>query len=230
MKYLSNHSQSRGRGEQFGFTLIEMLVVIAIIALMVTLISAGVQKGLASARSAACKSNIKQILTAVMSFNAENNGAFPSMKSNAYEHTWQIQLDTHLGFEATRGMSTPRFFRCPAQPLKGDEYYDSILKGDYGVNRRLVNIFETSTYLKVSNIQHPSTTIWVSDEIGNWQRDIYFWDFDDPTETRRWRHNQGINFGFVDGHVGWMTFEVMQAKGYLVPNNWRYGWRDGLIY
>lgn len=220
----------RGHRAQSAFTFIEMLVVIVIIAVLLSMISAGVQKGLASAKSAACKSNIKQILTAQILYCAEHKGAFPSMKSNSYADTWQIQLEQYLSFKANPQISTPRFFRCPAQPLKSEAYYDSILKGDYGMNRRIVNIFETSTYLNLSDINHPTTTILIADEIGNWQRDIYYWDFDDPTETRRWRHNQGINFGFVDGHVGWMTYEGVKAQGYLVYNNWRYGWRDGMIY
>ncbi|MDF3128758.1 hypothetical protein P0Y35_06075 [Kiritimatiellaeota bacterium B1221] len=150
------------------------------------------------------------------------------MKSNAYGDTWQIQLEKYIGFKAAPSISTPKVFRCPAQPMKGEAYYNSVLKGDYGMNRRIVNIFETHTYLTLSDIKHASTTILFADEIGNWQRDIYSYDFDDPTETRRWRHHDGINFGFVDGHVEWMNYKQFESRGYLKADNWRYGWRDGL--
>ncbi|WFB36979.1 prepilin-type N-terminal cleavage/methylation domain-containing protein [Kiritimatiellota bacterium B12222] len=213
-----------------GFTLIEMLVVIAIISFLVSMISVAVKKGMATGKSTACRSNIQQMLRAVSLYNIDNQGDFPSMKSNAYGDTWQIQLEKYLGFEANPQLSTPRVFQCPAQRWKSPENYNSVLKGDYGINRRLVNIFETTDYLKISDIQHPMSTILIADETGSWQRDIYYYDFDDPTESQRWRHSDGINFGFVDGHVKWMNFDTFKRLGYLVPDNWRYGWRDGLIY
>ncbi|WFB36749.1 type II secretion system protein [Kiritimatiellota bacterium B12222] len=224
----THHTHTKDRSCKSAFTLIEMLVVIAIIGFLSSMVSVAVQKGLDSGKSMGCRSNIKQMLVAVMAYNVDHRGAFPSMKSNSYWDTWQIQLEEYLGFEATPEMSTPRFLRCPAQTYNSDAFYDSILKGDYGINRRIVNIFETYTDLKIHDINYPTTTILFADELGNWQRDIFNSDFDDPTESRRWRHNGSINFGFMDGHIEGMKFKDIETRGYLNIDNWRYGWRDGI--
>lgn len=61
------------------FTLIEMLVVIAILALLIALITPVVNSGVRRARSAACLSNLRNIIIATHSYAVENNAEFPSL-------------------------------------------------------------------------------------------------------------------------------------------------------
>lgn len=79
-----------------GFTLIEVLVVVAIIALLVSILLPAIQKARESARASVCGSNMKQatagVLTAMLEqsmrkeWSSTNYGwAFPSFKVNATE-------------------------------------------------------------------------------------------------------------------------------------------------
>ena len=212
------------------FTLIELLVVIAIIGILASLLLPALKLAKESAHGISCVNNLKQTNLATLNYTNDYDGAFPTFISNNVADTWQLEILPYLG-EKNAGINdhTPDYFRCPSQPLKAENYYDSIAKGDYGMNRFLLNFTEAYMYVKLDQVTCPDLTILASDQIGEWQRDIYSADFD-TTDPRLWRHFNGVNFNFLDGHTDIMKRSTFQAKGYNVYNNWRYGWRDGLIY
>ncbi|MCC5847580.1 MAG: DUF1559 domain-containing protein [Verrucomicrobia bacterium] len=97
-----------------GFTLIEMLVVIAIIALLATMISSGVSRAMLTARRAQCMSNMRQIGLGVINYAMENRGRLPPTRHSAgAEEAWVTVLAPYLG-----EMDTIRI--CPMDP-KGAE-------------------------------------------------------------------------------------------------------------
>ncbi|WFB34692.1 type II secretion system protein [Kiritimatiellota bacterium B12222] len=67
-----------------GFTLIEMLVVIAILALLMSLILPVVKKSLAKGRAVACMSNLHQNGVAFMTYIADNR-AFPPLEKDGLD-------------------------------------------------------------------------------------------------------------------------------------------------
>jgi prepilin-type N-terminal cleavage/methylation domain-containing protein/prepilin-type processing-associated H-X9-DG protein len=72
-----------------GFTLVELLVVIAIIGLLAALLLPALTSALEQANRTACKSNLKQLGTALKIYATGSNGKFPSLFSRAIGgETW----------------------------------------------------------------------------------------------------------------------------------------------
>ena len=80
-------------GWQASFTLIELLVVVAIIAVLAAMTIPTVMKGIAGARDAQCKKNLRNLQTAAMNYALEHDRALPRVSS--YE--WQDGPDWHEG-------------------------------------------------------------------------------------------------------------------------------------
>lgn len=90
------------RSKDSGFTLIELLVVIAIIAILAAILFPVFMSARATARRAACISNLRQIGMAIKMYNSDNHDTFPPLGS------WI----TKRVMPYTKG---PAVFICPAQ-------------------------------------------------------------------------------------------------------------------
>lgn len=93
-----------------GFTLIEMLVVIAIIVLLMSLLSPMVSKSLEKARQTACKSNLHQIGIAAQSYANDHRGYLPYA---AYSSSirWHTKLAPYMGVGKSKDQS---IYSCPS--------------------------------------------------------------------------------------------------------------------
>ena len=65
-----------------GFTLIELMIVIAIIAILASILVPNFVKARAQGQLTACKSNLKNIGTAMEMFSADHNGRYPTTKQD----------------------------------------------------------------------------------------------------------------------------------------------------
>ncbi len=97
-----------------GFTLLELLVCVTIIAILVALSGVGVQQAVISSKRAACASNLRQIGVALKLYSTDHDGWLPqTTHSTLGADSWIYSLETYLdSFDAVR--------ICPADP-KGDE-------------------------------------------------------------------------------------------------------------
>src|SRR6476619_6002454 len=66
---------SRSRSRRTGFTLVELLVVIGIIALLISILLPSLQKARRAANTIACAANIRSIIQAMHIYAAQNNGS-----------------------------------------------------------------------------------------------------------------------------------------------------------
>lgn len=136
MCYYAAHGES-ARSRLRGVTLIELIVVVAILSILIGLLLPAVQRARESARQARCKNNLRQIGIGLLQHH-EARSAFPAGCSPQDSDTpflaWAVQIypyveqqalwdiavrdfqgDRPFGFTTHRGFSTPvSVFSCPS--------------------------------------------------------------------------------------------------------------------
>ncbi len=92
--------KSAFRFRERAFTLVEMLVVIAIIAVLAAFIIPAITGAIAKGRQSACISNMRQIGAALILYTNENNGDFPETTHTTgakISRAWIYTLKPYLG-------------------------------------------------------------------------------------------------------------------------------------
>lgn len=120
MVYRALHWRSRG------FTLVELLVVIGIIALLIAMLLPALNRARESARSVACLANLRQIGMAAISYANTYNYLPHGNVTNGYKNnfdsgytaapvTWHQFLDAHMKSELPKAsQELSGIFRCPS--------------------------------------------------------------------------------------------------------------------
>jgi len=88
------------RKRRTGFTLVEMLVVIAIIGVLVALLIPAIQAARESARRTTCQANLKQIASAVQQYHAKFQVFPPGSLGGRTQHGWMPALLTYIEEES----------------------------------------------------------------------------------------------------------------------------------
>jgi prepilin-type N-terminal cleavage/methylation domain-containing protein/prepilin-type processing-associated H-X9-DG protein len=123
--------RTRSRRRARGFTLVELLVVIAVMALLAGLLLPALSRARAEARRAACLSNLGQLSKAVCMYASEHDSQFPSVAARPTINKDLPRLCDVLWSQT----SDPNVFRCPADTQgfyekEGSSYeFNTLLNG-----------------------------------------------------------------------------------------------------
>src|SRR6266446_3433500 len=137
-----------GEGGRVGFTLVELLVAIALIAVLMGLLLGVIGRARQQAASVACLSNLRQLATAAQIYCDGNRGSFPSAYDLVSEPPLVISVNwdfdtirnTASGQVSVRpgllwaGHTNPKIQQCPAYDGKSNTLADPFTGYNYNTS------------------------------------------------------------------------------------------------
>ena len=227
------------------FTLVEMLVVIAIIAVLAALLLPVLGKARGAARKTVCISNARQINLGLQLYVAEHGDALRALTNDA--PIYYSYRDSIRPYLARTGAATndPLFicpaddFNCDAQPMKDIFAFDQV--GGRGIFRQAATQFNSyffngmvksddpgNTHLAqkpFASVREPTRAILAGEISGGFGLSAH-------DRRQPWQFNNAMTvMSFVDGHVGYIRIYWNGTNGlagipflYPPPAGYDYKW------
>ncbi len=216
------------------FTLVELLVVIAVIAILAAILFPVFARARENARRSSCQSNLKQIGLGALQYTQDYDetlfrsfyGSATADSNATGNYKWMDAIFPYVKSE--------QVFVCPSDPTMSYKFRGGRNYGSYGLNGAYGKGPDTTTpprssasYLvTLSQLQTPATTVWMTDNnntdanpnTGGSQG--FFWATTPPpigigpTGLRQLqniveRHLDTTNVLFCDGHVKAMKLDAL---------------------
>ncbi|PAW76265.1 MAG: hypothetical protein B9S32_15560 [Verrucomicrobia bacterium Tous-C9LFEB] len=224
-----NRSHSSG-----AFTLMELLVVVAIVGLLISILIPGLTYARKMADSARCVNNLRQLAIGGLSYGADNNGLFPGYYWYMPSQVKRGGLADQLGLYIVKGkMDT--VMTCPTAqrtwPVNSNDYpYNRT----YAINgiARSCGSDESVFYdipIRFSQISNPERMMFFIDSPNKYMVSGKGWYHDHCIPTQKWAsarttaitfmqdeaayiHSKRMNMAFLDGHIESLTKQEVTPR------------------
>ena len=223
------------RQDRMGFTLVELLVVMAIIGVMLALLLPAVQAARASARRTHCANNLRQIGITFHQFASVNKGRFPWNVHAGQTESWMYTLAPY-----SENVDTVRM--CPDDPKYDARLVDPNKQSSYVINEYVSSAAVPDAVLSLYKLRSTSKLIVLfegADERGpladhahcsTWYSAFkiangFVW----PGilgEIKPDRHRNSANYLFADGHeetisdatlYQWVQRDIAEKSNFAKP-------------
>jgi prepilin-type processing-associated H-X9-DG protein/prepilin-type N-terminal cleavage/methylation domain-containing protein len=236
-----------------GFTLIEILIIVAIITLLAAILLPVFARARENARRASCMSNLKQIGLGVKMYVQDYDERYPYYLRQD-NITWQEAISSYTSHYS----KSTQLYRCPSSWYKPGLGASEFGLGNYGANDWVFVIYGTNT-LALASVAKPSNTYMIMDAGSYRIRYKYAFDPGDGTgeyipgtgpgtlsnltvSDTTWtshpelkgdfttgRHFGGINVLFADGHVKWLRSHKLILEEQKVKDGlWGGAWNPNM--
>jgi len=218
----------------FGFTLVELLVAIGIIAILLAILLPVLSKAIARAHMVHCLSNQRQLMQAIITYTVDNGGYLPPPNWEGGLHAgppmppgWLYDPSAVLaagGFaktDAQRGVLYPYInsldvYHCPMDDTTWGSGTVQIVTS-YVMNGAVIDFGYADQPEKLSAFKGTAALMW---ELPSYpgQDQVDPGSINDgsnwPSEGTTTRHNNGTTIGFADGHVEVWTWTQFTNEWY----------------
>jgi hypothetical protein len=187
------------------FTLIDLLVILAVVSIISSLVVARANAVRNHSRLSRCTANLQQVNRAILTFGNDNNQTLPTVSPSDQQSLWWWYKEKVKRYVGLTGPSSPedKVFACPQdrgysdpKPFCLSPRFDY---GSYVFNGVTMENVPNLAGWQVSSIKHPSRTLlameWTAHAPLSWHRS--------KTGKRNmpfYRDAESV-VGFVDGHV-----------------------------
>lgn len=232
-----------------GFTLMELLVIVAIISILVAMAFSGLKPLKSKMEETQCSNNMRQIGTGLFAYAADNNNTMPPVflvtpsSASGEQNFWVYPVwtyvypgtipqypenNTQFSSRATYKWKS-NVFRCPSTkhgaikaPTVGSL---NNAAESYGLNDTPTTIDGSGNWVDGRMVGTPLTRITspnraaVVVEASNFEANFSAWG----SSVGLVPHNGGANVLFFDGHVEWRVFADIPTGGWSTHTNvfWR---------
>ena len=201
-----------GNGRPAGFTLVELLVTIVIIAVLATVTSVVARQLITRSQTMACANNLRVIGLASLAYSQDHQSNLPasSHQRRSGRKSWSVDLQAYAG---------------DSLPLRCAQDTDPQRPYSYVINDNLLPLSVGSPlpdFSKTHRIPEPSATVLFIEAVdghtggdhahfSNFRGAPIPWD-SFRREVAMDRHGSSANFLFVDGHVETLNAESAKAR------------------
>ncbi|BCM93846.1 hypothetical protein IAD21_05737 [Abditibacteriota bacterium] len=212
---------SYSHSKRHAFTLIELLTVIAIIALLAAILFPVFSQAREKARGVSCVSNLRQMGMALVQYTQDYDGHMPNNDNSGGGGRWESTFDMMKSY-----YKSDQILMCPSA-TETDKFYlfsdTTRPRCSYSINNTYWNDSTDKTFEKPGMLESaftdPSNTVFMGDSkaesSGNaWGFQVTGYQYMATTPITQgssaqgsfsYRHRGGANFVFFDGHVKWLA-------------------------